>query len=172
MIEIRTNLPDFRAQMQRLGREFIPVARAATLAGARVFLKEVKRGAPKRTGRLQQAIVIKRARSVPRGAVQYIVGVRQGAAQQRVKRRRKGGTVEVNLDAFYWRFLEGGWVPRGHKNTLRGGRRTKSLQASRARAAGGRIVKYAFIAPAFKRGGGAALSAFYAKLDSDLQKLT
>jgi HK97 gp10 family phage protein len=124
--------------MQRLGADFIPVARAATLAGARVFQKEAKRGAPKRTGRLQQAIVVKRARSVPRGAVQYIVGVRSGRRGAKREAQAQGRTVSVNLDAFYWRFLEGGWVPRGPKNTLRGGRRTKALQARRARESGGR----------------------------------
>jgi hypothetical protein len=81
-ITTRTNLPDFSAQMKRLGADFIPVARSAALAGARVFQKEAKRSAPRRTGRLQQAIVVKRARSVPRG----VVSTSSGCAQER---RRK-----------------------------------------------------------------------------------
>lgn len=175
MITVKTNLPDFRAQMQRLGKAFIPVARAATLAAARELAKEAKRlaphGTPRSTGRLQRAIVVKRARNVERGTAHYIVGVRQGAAAQNVQRRRKGKTVSVNLDAFYWRFLEGGWVPRGPGKALKGGRRTKALQARRARASGGKVVRYAFLAPAFQSAGGRALSTFYAKLDAGVQKL-
>lgn len=172
MITVKHNLPDFKAQMQELGRKFIPVARAASLAAARVFVKAVRRFAPKDTGRLRRAVVIKRARRVARGAVHYIVGIRQGASQQRIQRKRKGQKVEVNLDAFYWRFLEGGWIPRHSSNAMRGGRRTKALQRRRALASGAKVVRHPFIAPAFNSVSGKALGEFYGKLDEGTKKLT
>lgn len=168
---IKTNLPDFRAQMQKLGKDFIPLAAASARAAAREIAKEVRRHAPRDTGRLRGAVVIKRARRVPRGSVQYIVGIRQGKSQQRIQRKRKGQKVSVNLDAFYWRFLESGWVPRRPKEALRGGRRTKSLQARRARSAGARQVRHPFIAPAFRSSQGRALSTFYSTLEQSTQKL-
>lgn len=170
-VVVKTNLPEFRRQMEKLGKDFIPLARRASLSAARELAKEVRQKAPKNTGRLRAAVVIKRARRVPRGSVHYIVGIRQGASAQRVQRRRGGKKTSVNLDAFYWRFLEQGWVPRRPGTQLQGGSRTKSLQARRARAAGGGVVRYPFIAPAFQSASGKALSAFYAKLDQETKNL-
>ena len=91
-------------------------------------------------------------------------------ACQNVRRRRKGKATSVDLDAYYWRFLEGGWAPRRPGTQLRGGRRTKSLQARRARASGGRVVRKPFIEPAFRAADARALSAFNAAFDAGAKK--
>lgn len=162
----KDNLPDFKRQMKEAGKDFIPIARAATRAAAAEFAKAVRRFAPRDTGRLRKAVVIKRMRRIPAGEVGYIVGIRQGKSQQLIK--RKGGST--NLDAFYWRFLEAGWYPRRPKEALRGGRRTKGLQARRARAEGRRRVQKPFIAPAFRGTTGRALSTFYAAMNKGVEK--
>jgi hypothetical protein len=178
VITVKTNLPDFKRQMEAAGKAFIPIAFAATRAAASEIAKAVRGAARtlkksgRSTGRLARSVVIKRARrNVPRGTAHYIVGIRQGKAAQRVQRRRKGQTVAVNLDAFYWRWLEGGWVPRGPGSALAGGRRTKALQARRARAAGARRFTYPFISPAFRTAQGGALSKFYSALETGVAKL-
>lgn len=169
-ITFKHNLPDFKRQMEQAGKDFIPIARAANRAAAVEFAKAVRRFAPKGTGRLRRAVVIKRMRRIPAGMVGNIVGIRQGKSQQRIQRKRKGKRTSVNLDAFYWRFLEGGWVPRRPKDALRGGRRTKSLQARRALASGKGKVFHKFIQPAFQGAHGQALSAFYAALGRGVDK--
>ena len=60
-------------------REFAKVVRVQSVAGGT--------SPRKRTGTLRAAIVVKRARRVPRGEVMHI-GVRQGKGAQNVKRRR------------------------------------------------------------------------------------
>lgn len=171
MITYRDNLPDFKRQMEKAGKDFVPIVGAASRAAAREFAKEVRKFAPRDTGKLSRAVVIKRARRVPRGTIQYIVGIRQGKSQQRLQRKRKGKMLSVDLDAFYWRFLEGGWIPRGAKGALRGGRRTKALQARRGRASGARRVRYPFLQPAFTSASGRALSAFYSAMGEGVKRL-
>lgn len=171
MITFKTNLPDFKRQMEQAGKAFVPIAGSAARAAASEFAKAVRRFAPRDSGKLRRAVVIKRARRVPRGTVHYIVGIRQGKGQQRIQRKRKGQRVEVNLDAFYWRFLEGGWVPRRPKDAMRGGARTKSLQARRARSSGAKVVRHRFIEPAFQSTTGRALAAFYGSMESGIGKL-
>jgi hypothetical protein len=168
----KDNLPDFKRQMLQAGRDFIPIARAASRAAAVEFAKAIRRTAPKGpTGTLKRAVVIKRMRRVPPGIAGSIVGIRQGKSQQRLQRKRKGKAVTVNLDAFYWRFLEGGWHPRRPGSQLRGGRRTKALQARRAAASGKGKVSHPFIKPAFQGTHGQALSAFYSALNKGVDKL-
>lgn len=174
MITVRTNLPEFKSQIDRSGKEFVEIVRSASRSAAREIAKEVRRFAPRHTGRLRQAVVIKRARRVPRGTVQYIVGIRQGFSNQHLQRIRKGQKTSVNLDAFYWRFLEGGWMPRGPGNKLLGGRfgnRRKALERSRLRAGGARFVRHPFIGPAFSSASGRALSAFYRAMDQGLKEI-
>ena len=161
----KDNLPDFKRQMQQAGKDFIPIARAASRAAAAEFAKAVRRTAPRDSGRLRRAVVIKRMRRIPAGEVGFIVGIRQGRSQQRIQRKRKGKKVSVNLDAFYWRFLEGGWYPRRPGSQMRGGRRTKALQASREAAKGRRKMFRRFLQPAFQGSTGQALSAFYSALN-------
>lgn len=170
-VTVKTNLPQFRAEMDRIGRDFIPMARTAARAAAVEFAKAVRRFAPKDSGRLRRAVIIKRARRVPRGTVHYIVGIRQGVSQQRIKRMRKGAKVDVNLDAFYWRFLEGGWVPRGPGNRIKGGTRRRRLERDRLISQGARFVKKPFIGPAFTTSSERALRTFYDTLSERVSRI-
>ncbi len=168
-VTVKTNLPDFKRQMEAAGREFVKIARTATLAAARDIAKAVKAAAPKHSGTLKAAVKVVRARqNVPRGSVQYIVGIRQGRGAQNVTRKRKGQKVAVNLDAFYWRFLEQGWIPRGRAGALKGGKRSKALQRKRSAT---RRVQHPFIGPAFQSVQSRALGAFYAKLEEGVAKI-
>lgn len=155
---VRTNLPDFSREIARMGTEFGPVvARAATRAAAQVIRREAVRRAPRRTGRLARAIYIKRSRDSTRGREHYFIGVRQGRRAQAIRRRGK----TINLDAYYWRFLEGGWIPRGRGQAFRGGRRARALARARALISGVRLVSYPFLGPAFEATRGQALTRFY-----------
>ena len=65
------------------------IAASGTGAGAREFAKAVRvqsvaggTSPRKRTGTLRAAIVVKRAKRVPRGEVMHIIGVRQGRARR------------------------------------------------------------------------------------------
>jgi hypothetical protein len=89
----------------------------------------------------------------------YVVGARSG---------RKAGAK--GRDAFYWRFLEGGWIPRGQGQRLRGGTRRRALERERLLKGGARRVAYPFLAPAFASGQGAAVAAFYAKIEQRIAR--
>lgn len=157
-IIIRTNLPAFKAQLAALGArlERRIVARGLNAAG-RVLRESARRFAPvlkgQRKGRvagaLRRAIYVGRSKQSKPGRPIVVVGVRASKAQQ-----KRG------VDPFYWRFLEGGWLPRGPGRKLRGGVRSRALQRERAIKAGSRRVAYPFLAPAFRLSSGAALDAF------------
>jgi HK97 gp10 family phage protein len=166
---VRTNLPDFKRAMDALGRAFGPkVARPAAAAAAAVFRKAVKAHAPKDTGRLKAAVYIRRERDSKRGLEHYLVAVKSGPKARAIKRKR--GTV--NLDAYYWRFLEAGWVPRQPGSGVRGGgRNVRALRRRRAVAGGAREHRHPFIAPAFRSARFEALRVFYAKAESALAKV-
>jgi HK97 gp10 family phage protein len=175
-LSIRTNLPDFSREMERLAKSVKPIASSSTRAGARQFAKYVRQTAPKDTGRLRKAVIVYRGRRVGEKEVLSIVGIRQGKAAQAVQRKSTGQrhspfkltTIKVlNLDAYYWKFLEAGFIPRGPGNSLQGGRRFKKLIRERT---AGRKIQREFIAPAFKRGQSAALRGFYVELDKQFIK--
>lgn len=161
-ITVKTNLPEFKAQLRALGQDFErKVFRSGVSAAASVFkklaineapvLKRPKKGAV--SGLLRRAIYVKRSRDRSPGREHYFVGVRQGKAA----RRRKGGS----LDAYYWRFVHEGHLARGPGNTIRGGRRRRALERSRLNASGAkRVPANRFLARAFSSGKESALRAF------------
>lgn len=154
-VSVRVDLRDFRRQLREVGDR---VERRAVSQGlrdaSRVFRDQARAGAPRLKSRdarripgtLARAIAIVRQRRVPRGVVGYRVTVRSAS-------KARLGTAR---DPFYWRWLEGGWIPRGPGRRLRGGADSKRSQRQ---GAGGRVA-YPFLAPAFRSGGGAALAAF------------
>lgn len=176
MIEVTvvSNLPDFKRQLARFSEKIEKkIVRSATNAAAQAFkkavvseapvLKKPKRGKdPRAPGTLRRAIYAYRKRNPQPGTVQFVVGFRKGKAQQ----QRKGGS----RDAFYGRFLEVGWIPRGPGRSFRGGRRTKALQRERALAGGARKVQYPFIKPGFNKARGAALAAFKTRMTEGVAK--
>jgi len=165
---VSTNLPDFRRQLEALGEKFErrSVARAVRAAAA-VYRDAAKARAPilaassKRrvAGALKRSIYVGRSRSRQRGEVSFFVGVRG----KRVSKRT--GRV---TDAFYWRFLEGGWMPRGPGKRIRGGRRKATLARSRAARGGASQISYPYLAPAFREKSTQALAAFNAVMEAEL----
>lgn len=171
-VEVRTNLPDFKKQLEAFGLDMQrKVFRSGVAAAATVFRKIVVQLAPvlrtphsKRTrGLLKKAIYVKRARDSKNGLEHYFVGVRQGKRAQ----QRKGG----NVDAFYWRVVETGHLVRRRGQRLRGGRRSVALQRARLNASGApRVRPYPYLAPAFQRGKDQALQAFNTRVQARINK--
>lgn len=162
-VEVRTNLPEFKRQLSALGENMEKnIVRSAVNAAAQVFKKAVIADAAKRTGTLRQSIYVYRRRSPEPGTIKYSVSFRKGKKEQ----KRKGGSG----DAFYGRFLELGWIPRGPGKRFAGGSRSKALQRKRAIAGGARRVSYPFLAPGFRSAKDAALAAFTAKMQERIAK--
>lgn len=85
------------------------IIRNAAKAKAPVWHGEVSQGHPA-PGTLRKSIVAKYAAEMSNPGHQvYIVTVRRGKKYQQVTRRVRGGGVRVvNLDAYYWTFVEFG----------------------------------------------------------------
>ncbi len=172
MIEVKSNLPEFSAALKTIREDMQQKAVAtATRAAATVFLKTARQNAPRlqepRKGRvagmLARALYVSKSKRVRgQGAVRYFIAVR-GGSSRRVN--RKSGTV---TDAFYWRWQEAGWIPRGPGQKIRGGRRTQAL--TRSRLQGKKIPGRWFIRDAFKSQQQAAIDAFYARLDAAIRR--
>lgn len=169
-VSVRINLPEFRRQLQALGPriERRIVTRGVRAAG-KAFQVAARRLAPKlqepdrrrRPGLLVSKIVVARSRFGRRGEVRYFVGVRAAKRAQR-------GTAR---DPFYWRFLEGGWIPRGRGQKFTGGERSRALQRRRALGAGGRRVAYPFLRPAFEQVGTRAVTEFNRVVEAGLVEI-
>ena len=101
-------LRELGLQMQALSADLAGnVARQATAAGARVTRQAIKAGAPKDTGNLEAAIVMKRVRDT-RLTEEYVVAIRKG--KTRDAKAAKRGEGRLGKDAFYARFQEFGTV--------------------------------------------------------------
>lgn len=85
------------------------IARQAVAAGAGVVRKDARAKAPRDSGNLQAAVVMKRLpkRETPL-TEEYYVTVRQGRTRDAIKGKR--GTGKQGKDAFYARFVEFGTV--------------------------------------------------------------
>lgn len=168
-IVVRTNLPDFKRQLDRIGQDFRRRAvRNALASMGRIFRDAAKAQAPvlrtpverRVIGALRNNIIVKRSKFQKAGAERYYVGVRSGKQAT----RRTGG------DPFYWRFLEGGWIPRGPGQKLKGGTRSRALQRSSLREGGANFVQYPFLKPAFDAQQQRALAAFEAAIDRAVKR--
>lgn len=125
------------------GKNGGPVRRALGRA-ARLVRDEVKKNAPKRTGRLEANIIAARVRDdrPPGVSERFVVSVRG-------KRQRYGNTAENRRsgrvgEAFYWKFLEFGTQKR---------------------------AATPFIQPSFAASAQAALDEFTRALGADLDKI-
>jgi HK97 gp10 family phage protein len=101
-------LRELQAAMNKLRGDMAnKIARQATAAGAGVVRKAAKARAPKDSGNLQAALVMKRVRNTPL-TEEYIVTVRQGKRSD--IKKAKAGTGALGRDAYYARFVEFGTV--------------------------------------------------------------
>jgi HK97 gp10 family phage protein len=167
-VVIKFNLPDFRRELAALGERMEKRAvRNATRAAARVFRDAARARAPvlaepeprRVAGALRRAIYAGPSKiNRRRGVVAFFVGVKASRAARKTAR-----------DPFYWRFLEGGWIPRGPGQRLQGGTRRKALERSRT---AGRRISRPFLAPAFRAQQGAAVAAFNARLEKEITTLS
>lgn len=166
-IVVRTNLPDFRRQLAGLGdRMQKNVVRSAARAAAAVYRDAARQVAPllrvpdkrRMPGALRRSIYSGTRRGSP-GVVEAFVGVRG---------KRTVGRGQRVIDAFYGRFLEFGWIPRGPGQRFRGGTRTRALLRERALKAGATRQRHPFLEPAFRRASGAALQAFNERMAAGL----
>lgn len=164
-VEVRTNLPEFKGALTALGGDMEKkIVRSGVNAAATAFRKAIIATVPvlktprkgRVAGTLKRAIYTYRVRHPEPGTVAMKVSFRKGN-----EAGKKG------LDAFYGRFLEAGWIPRGPGKALKGGKHSKALQRSRSSRG---PVKYPFIAPAFNRARDAALAAFTNKMTARIEK--
>jgi HK97 gp10 family phage protein len=165
-VDVKVDLPDFRRQMAEVGKRMSTrVTRNAVRAAASVSRRFARDKAPvlkpgkfnkhRVPGALKRNIDIRRGRSRDRDVIGLNVGVRVGKST-------KGRGVP-----FYWRWLEGGWIPRGRGQALRGGNRSKALQRRRLLTGGAKRRQYPFLAPAFAAGQGEALQAFNDRMNRE-----
>jgi HK97 gp10 family phage protein len=173
---IRDNLPDFKRQLERVSQELqVRSVRRSASATARLMREAVKQaaGLPKspkstrpRTGTLVAAVyALRNRRTSTRGAERWLVGVRQG--KKTITNRRTGKSRDLP-DAFYARFLEFGWIPRGRGNRIRGGGRRKALERARQ---SDKKVSYPFFGSAFRGVQSRALDTFVRVMTREVQKL-
>lgn len=164
-ITIRTTLPAFKAQLDAMKADFQSRAVKSAARAAGGVMRDQARGlapvlaratAQREPGVLRKNVYTAVPRRQPAGMIRAVVTVRSGRRSQRGAR-----------DPFYWRYLEGGWRPRGPGRGLKGGKRSKALQRKRATAS---LIRHPFLLPAFSSSGGAALAAFYARLAEAIQK--
>ena len=163
-VDVKVDLPDFRRQMAEVGKRMSTrVTRNAVRAAASVFRRFARDKAPvlktvaknRVPGALKRNIDIRRGRSRDSGVIGLNVGVRVGKST-------KGRGVP-----FYWRWLEGGWIPRGRGQALRGGNRSKALQRRRLLTGGAKRRQFPFLAPAFAAGQGGAVQAFNDRMERE-----
>src|SRR4051812_36392032 len=104
-IEVKINIPDFKAQLDAFGIDFQrKTVRAGVVAAAQAIKKSVIAAAPvlrskrkdRAVGVLRRSIYIARSKQSTSGSEHYVVSFR--------KQKRSGG------DPFYGRFLEEGWI--------------------------------------------------------------
>jgi HK97 gp10 family phage protein len=163
-VKIKIDIPDFTRQLRELSAKVEKRAvRNATRAAARVFRDAARAAAPvlrepdgrRVAGALRAGIIAAPSKvNRGRGVVAFYVGVKASKVRR--------GTAR---DPFYWRFLEGGWIPRGPGQRLGGGTNRKTLERRRSAR---RRIAVPFLAPAFRRAQGAAVAAFNARIETEL----
>lgn len=103
-----SGLRELGQRMQALSADIAgKIARQATAAGAGVVRKQARQNAPRDTGNLQAAIVMKRVRDIAL-TEEYVVAVRKGKTKD--VKAAKAGEGRLGKDAFYARFVEFGTV--------------------------------------------------------------
>ena len=179
--EVRTNLPDFRRQMDELGPKVgRRVLRFAVAGAARVFRDVARARAPMRQasarggkvfasrygnrmpGLLRRSIIVVRnRRESGRTTETYTSTVRTGDPPT------KGG---ASRDAYYWRWVEAGHVKRQPGGRLTGGARTRSAARAALRRGGEFVEGRWYMRSAFAQAGNRALAEFYRRAEAKFRE--
>jgi hypothetical protein len=181
-VRVITSLPDFKRQLQSIAFDMQKRAVAnAARAGTKV-LKPIAIGKapvlkPLNRKRAQgpAAFDRRRVRGALRSAIYAGVAYRRSkpglivstVGVYRKDKTRGKKTPKTTQGAFYYYFLEAGWVPRGPGRRLRGGERTKRLERRRSSS---RQIKKPFLKPALDVGAGRAVEAFNASMQRSIDK--
>jgi hypothetical protein len=174
-VTVRVGLPDFKRQLQGIAFD---MQRRAVATAARAGTKVLKALAIQRAPELQKPDTRKvnpRVRGTLRRAIYAGVAYRRNrpglivstVGVYRKDKTRGKKTPKTTQGAFYYYFLEAGWVPRGPGRRLRGGDRTKRLERRRSSS---RQIKKPFLKPALDVGAGRAVEAFNASMQRSIDK--
>ena len=178
MITIRTNLPEFKAKLKTISKDFEKKAvRSANRAAAAVFQKIAKAEAPIRNPRQRKYVS---GALIPPGVLKASIGVvtkkaKPGTVLNMViprsgRRTRKGKSSVASRDAYYWAWVEQGHVIAPGRKRIAGGTRRRALERTRLKAAGRMTKANPYLRRAFTKGQGRAVDAFYAQLDKAFKK--
>ena len=149
-------LSELKNKMLTLGYKINRQAlKSALVAGAKEIKKEAMALAPVKTGRMRNAIYIKKMGKPNPFQENVIVGVRSG---KRLQKR--------NLDAFYWKFIE-----FGHLTRPKGKSRSKAGRISAITNGAKMIPAHPFVRPAFESAKGRALDRFKVVLADFISKI-
>ncbi len=129
--------------------------KSALVAGAKEIKKEAISMAPVKTGRMRNAIYVKKMGKPNPFQENVIVGVRSGKKLQK-----------RNLDAFYWKFIE-----FGHLTRPKGKARTKNGRISAITDGAKMIPAHPFVRPAFESAKGRAIERFKTVLSDFISKI-
>ena len=174
VVEVRTNLPDFRRQLAAMDAKMRKsTLRKALRAGANVYKAAVQGKAPV----AKRAVYRPKGYSTIPGRLKFSIRVGFGrrAGQHVVRAFITPGSKKFTRqwgDPYYWRWLEGGWVPRGPGKRLRGGKRSVALQRARLAKAGLKVTKHKFVAPAFASAGKRPLDVFNEEMERGFRLLS
>jgi HK97 gp10 family phage protein len=146
-VECKTNEPEFRRYIKKLGADAPKAIDTAVRAAAYVFRNAIKARAPRRTGLLQSKVFTKRTKRTTNTTIDYMVAVYSGSAVK--SRSGRGG--KAGKGAFYWYFLERGFHPRGGKRL---------------------VPARQFVTQAYNANRGAAEAKFNSTLDDEFKKLS
>lgn len=153
--------------LRKMGSAGARVIKTAVIAGTPVAAQPHRRGVS--PGLLRRAAIIKFVReqsSVDQAT--YIVTYRQGKKAQSIGKR------QVNLDAFYARWVERGHkiVPRSKRVGTRGGKaRYAESKRARQQKAAGRVAGLFFFAAALRVSQAKALTAMVDTGSSEIRRL-
>lgn len=173
-VTVKTNLPDFRAQLAALSKEIrTKVAIAATMAALRVFKRTVEgkvpvySGKPRKNrvpGTLKKSIYIARSKRTSSGVAGIVYGILRPKSGTRAERSGR--------DAYYWRWVEAGHLIRRRGQALRGGTRRRTLERKRLNDAGARRVNAVwFLRDSFRQSATLAYEAFSRSITLALNRI-
>lgn len=162
MITIRTNLPEFNAQLDSLSAKVRgSLVRNSLAAAARVLRRQVAQTVPigqtrkgHIAGTLKRSVYVGMTKLVNGGATAFVSAY---TGKKYAKR---------NKDAYYAMWVEAGHAKR--QPGPRGGRAMQALRRRRAASSGAMVPGRWYFKSAFRAAQNAAVDAFYARMSKGI----